>query len=225
MNLSGLIIAKISSFFYIPSPRQGFVKFPADDYNIVITTVMIFMEKVCVVDFDKTLLTVDSTKYMIFKERLYLRLPVLFWGMVFLFASILLPRGAQIPIRRRAKYQVLKAISSLGETPVLEKYSKIFSGLLNRELLKDIRRNYKGIYVITSAWQPLVRATLEKAGVMDFEIFGTEFTINFKNFKTCWHEEKAKLARRLGLSQFDLYTDSKDDEPLMKLASKVVMVR
>ena len=182
------------------------------------------MDRVCVVDFDETLLTVDSTKYLVFRERLYLQLPILFWGLLFLLARAILPRSAQSGIRRRAKYLVLRALDKLGEEKIVEKYSKFFSKSLNFELLKKIRERYKEVYIISAAWQAIIQGALAYAGVLDFKIFGTRYTENFGDFSICWHEAKARQARELGLSGFDLYTDSYDDEPLMKLANKVTMV-
>ncbi|MFA5129318.1 MAG: HAD family hydrolase [Patescibacteria group bacterium] len=182
------------------------------------------MEKTCVVDFDETLLTLDSTRYMLIKERLYLRLPILFFGLLFLLARALFPRTWQVGIRRRAKYATLLTLHRSGEDRVIQKYSKDFSQRLNTKLIDTLRHTYQNIYVVSSAWRPLIQATLAEAGIADFQIIGTELTNDFSQFSTCWGEEKARRVQALALLPFDLYTDSKDDAPLMRMASNVIMV-
>lgn len=182
------------------------------------------MARVCVVDFDETLLSVDSTKYMVFGERLYLRLPILFWGVGFLLVRLILPRAWQYPVRRRLKYLVLGELVRRGEKQMIEKYSKILSGFAVLELLDRIKIGYSVVYVISSAWRPLVAAVLARVGAGEFKVIATELTPDFENFHICWHQEKAKVARSLGLAGFDLFTDSYDDKPLMRLAKKVIMV-
>jgi len=182
------------------------------------------MNDTCVVDFDETLLTVDSTTYLIFGERLYTNPFILFFGLLFLFVRTLFPRSWQIGIRRHAKYRVLKALHRSGEKRIVDAYSEKFAQLLNKSLLHTIQNQYKHVYVISSAWRPIIQATLAKAGISNFNIIATEFTEDFANFSTCWHEEKAKKIQALRLAPFDFYTDSYDDAPLMRLAANVIMV-
>lgn len=182
------------------------------------------MSSICIVDFDETLLKVDSTRYIIRSEKLYFQPRIFAWGIVFIFAKFFLPKKLQLPIRYRAKYAILWELKKRGEARMLEKYSKIFAQFLNFELVKKIQNSYQKVYVISAAWEPLIRATLEQAGISGWTVHGTKFTEDFSKFKTCWNINKVKIVKELGIANFDLYTDSQDDRPLMELAEKTYMV-
>ncbi|MFA5022530.1 MAG: HAD family hydrolase [Patescibacteria group bacterium] len=178
----------------------------------------------CVVDFDETLLSVDSTAYIIKNEKLYFNWRLVFWVAMFFLVKFFLPRRCQFAVRQRAKYAVLNILQKKGQDKMITKYAKIFSSRLDFELINHIQKNYSKIYVISSAWQPLILATLASAGVAGFQVIGTVMTQNFADFRICWYTNKVAVIQKMKLDKFDLFTDSDDDRPLMKLAQKVTIV-
>jgi len=183
------------------------------------------MSAICIADFDETLLKADSTKYVIRAEKLYLVGNIFFWICLFFVATRLLPRRWQFFVRRKAKYAVLKELDRRGAQKICDKYSKALLPFLNVELIRELKRDYQAVYIVSSGWQPLIESVLLKAGFAGMPVVATKLTENFRDFQTCWYTNKALAVQKLGLKDFDLFTDSQDDKPLMVLASKTTFVK
>ena len=183
------------------------------------------MSAICIADFDETLLKADSTKYVIQAEKLYLVGNIFFWICLLLVATRLLPRRWQFFVRRKAKYAVLHELDRRGAQKICDKYSKALLPFLNLELIQELKRDYRAVYIVSSGWQPLIESVLLKAGLTGMAVVATKLTERFADFQTCWYTNKVSAVQKLGLKDFDLLTDSQDDKPLMALASKITFVK
>ena len=177
----------------------------------------------CVVDFDKTLLTVDSMFFILRREKLYLEPFVLMWGVVWL-GALILPREYQLFIRRHLKFHLLRILKKRADREIIERYAKIFAAYINKELVVFLQKNYTTVIVISSSWEPLISATLRQADLSRFAVYGTRFTEDFSHFWVCWYTNKLKVLDALKITDFDLFTDSTDDLPLMRRARNFFIV-
>lgn len=184
------------------------------------------MPKICVVDFDKTLLDTDSTVFILKKERLFLHPEILFWGTALYSLRRILPYEKQDYIRRHLKFAILRRLAGQREE-ILRKYSALLKPFLNIDLVGFLTQNYEKIYVVSSAWQPLVVAVLREAGIKDWPVVATVYVPDFHNFRTCWYARKIDAVKNIGLGAggFDLFTDSHEDMPLSRMANKTFWVK
>ena len=107
---------------------------------------------------------------------------------------------------------------------VIDKYVQVLEKSFNRYLLEYFGQ-YERLIIVSSAWEPFIQAYVAKhAQKFNFEIFGTNFVPEIESFKICWYTQKLEILNNLGVQDFDLFTDSHDDAPLMKQASKVFLV-
>ena len=181
------------------------------------------MTKTAIVDFDKTLISKDSIMTIILGEKLYLKPKIFYRGVILAFAILFLGKKSQIAYRTRFKFQVLSALNTNKEV-IIEKYVQRLEKSLNRSLLEDFGQ-YERLIIISSAWKPFIQAYVDKhVRKFNFEIFATDFTPKIESFKICWYTQKLEILSALGVQDFDLFTDSYDDKPLMKQASRVFLV-
>ncbi len=179
--------------------------------------------KECVIDFDETLIRVDSLWYILKRERLW-KSPRLFgWGVCLWVARSVLSRTGQLPVRRRFKFILLGLLQARG-SKLIDKYALEFQPFLNKELIDRVSQAYPCPVVITSSWEPLALAVLERGGLGNWRVKGTVLTARFADFQICWHANKLVALSQLSITTFDLFTDSEDDRPLMEKAQSVTMV-
>ncbi len=89
-----------------------------------------------------------------------------------------------------------------------------------------MRAQYARRYIISASWEPLIKECLAQSGLdAGYIIRGTRYQPDFAQFNTWWYDEKLKVMRAEQLADFDLYTDSYDDQPLMRPARHVFLVR
>lgn len=181
--------------------------------------------KICVVDFDETLLEIDSVAYILTKERLFLYPKVLFWGGILFLFKPLLSKSRQIYLRRKLKFSIMNAIDSIGLEKVFNKYAKLLSQYLNDKLADFLLANYDRIYVVSSSFQDLIQMILKEGNMKNLQVFGTVFTPEFKDFSICWNVNKIDVIEKNNIKNFDLYTDSYDDKPLMARAKNTFLVK
>lgn len=177
----------------------------------------------CIVDFDDTLLKTDSLRYILKRERLYLNPSILWWGAWLFVLQFILPRPKQLWARNRLKFKLINILEEKREY-YLQKYTPYFISYINFDLVNKLKSEYSQLLVVTASWEPLVKKILNDAGLF-FVVYGTVRKENFKDFYTNWNINKLKVINSLNLSNFDLYTDSCDDAPLIRLANKVVYIK
>lgn len=177
-----------------------------------------------VVDFDKTLLKIDSTMWMLRDGYACGSLSIVFWGVILFFIRLLLPYSRQVFFRRKFRYVLFQEIYRRGATGVINEYAKKFAPFLNQELVQHIQSNYDKVFISTAAWKDLVEAIFANENIKGWVVQGTEYTQNFNKFKTCWYQEKVTRLETLGVTRFDLFTDSEEDQPLMNVAEHVFLV-
>jgi phosphoserine phosphatase len=181
-------------------------------------------KEICIVDFDKTLINIDSMLYILMNERLFLSPPILFWGIILVVIRPFTSFRGQFYIRRKLKFEILKALHNMGEKKILNFYVPALARRINGRLVSYLMEKYERICVISSSWQPLIEATLKQEGISGWVVFGTKFSKDFRKFDICWNVNKLKVLRNNEIKDFDLFTDSYEDAPLMKEAKNIFIV-
>ncbi|MGC9610766.1 MAG: HAD family hydrolase [Minisyncoccia bacterium] len=179
---------------------------------------------ICIVDFDETLINIDSIFYILVNERLFLKPLVLFWGIALVIIKSFISYQSQFFIRRKLKFQILKSLHNIGEVKILDLYAPILAKRINERLVNHLAGKYERICVISSSWQPLIETTLKYGGINNWIVFGTKYNEDFKKFDICWNVNKLKILEENSIKDFDLFTDSYEDAPLMKRAANIFFV-
>ncbi len=180
--------------------------------------------KICVADFDGTLLSgEDSMLSILVGERLIFRPKIFAWSLA-LACVVAMPKTKQRFIRRKLKFHMFRAIASKGEAEILRKYAGIFARHLNARLILFLTEHYDQVFVVSSSWRRLLEETLKGSAIEGAVILGTEPAENFSDFDVLWHTGKLKAIKEKGIENFDLFTDSYDDLPLMRSAEKVFLI-
>lgn len=181
--------------------------------------------KICVVDFDKTLISVDSIFFILVRERLFLQPRILFWGIALVIVKLFASFKKQFYIRRKLKFEILKTFYSIKAGRIFDIYAPLLARRINRRLADYLLDKYKRVYIISSSWRPLIEAVLKHEGINnDWIIFGTEYKEDFRKFDICWNVNKLKILRENGIKDFDLFTDSWEDLPLIERAENYFIV-
>lgn len=178
-----------------------------------------------VVDFDKTLITIDSTVLMLRDGYAYSSFSILFWGVVLWVVRFVLPYSRQIFIRRKFRYALFKEIYRRGAVDILTRYVEKLTPYVNEDLIRYVSEHYDKVYVSTTAWKDLVEAILARKNIRGWIVHGTEYNTDFHRFYTCWHEAKVERLKACGVGHFDVFTDSEEDQPLMNAADHVFLVK
>ena len=170
------------------------------------------MSRLCLVDFDDTLILTDSLRTVMDSEH-WLYSPSLFAAGVKLFFCRAIRRG-EAKARDRFKAGILRRFKELPEEKVSD-YVAQFKGLLNTGLTERIAgEHYDRIIVISASEENLVRRVLD--GVLDkFEVIANTADPS-DDFRTCYGEEKVRRT---------VYTDSYSDRPLMQIANTSFLVK
>tara|TARA_A100001015_G_scaffold302043_1_gene389756 strand:- start:746 stop:1315 length:570 start_codon:yes stop_codon:yes gene_type:complete len=183
--------------------------------------------KIALIDFDKTLIEVDSLGLIFLKEKLYLNTKLFFYGFI-LFLCKCFPKNKQLYIRSLFKKNLLKLIKLLPENK-LDEYISDFKEKLNKDLVRDIKsENYDLIFVVSASEESIIEKVLD--GELEVNaIISNKITHLSKNFITCWGVEKLhRLKELIEIEQFKeihVYTDSYDDKPLLDIATKEIILK
>jgi decaprenyl-phosphate phosphoribosyltransferase len=182
------------------------------------------MQKVALVDFDKTLIGSDSLYFIFKKERFYLKPKLLFSGLTAVL-SLGLPKSYQIPFRSRFKKGLLEELKTLSKKRMAE-YIQVFRTQLDKKIIGQVKAEQcEKVIVISGSEETIIRNTLSGMMVFDLIIANSMEKGSGGGFKTCWGQEKLeRLKKELGdlkNYEFVLFTDSDDDRPLKEISSKV----
>lgn len=182
------------------------------------------MQNIAVVDFDRTILDVDSLKYILIKEKFYLN-PKLFALGVLLFWSIAFNRKNQLFARNLFKKRLLLLIDRLDKRK-FDKYIEYFKNHLNHDLLRILNENYPKIFIVSASEATLIANVI--AGQLNtFTVIANNMK-RLENFETCWGINKVRfLQQKVGgeiSAGFDAFTDSLDDRPLIMMSNRAFLV-
>lgn len=176
-----------------------------------------------VVDFDKTLIRVDSTEVMLRDGFWHASLPIIWWGGWVFLVRMFLPYTGQVWVRRKFRYALFRKIYQRPDE-LIAKYADILAKEINEEVVKYIQANYDTVIVSSAAWKELLVAILQRKNIMGWTIQATEYNPDFAKFTTCWYEEKVRRLKVANFNEFDVFTDSEEDRPLIKAGKKVFLV-
>ena len=162
--------------------------------------------KICLIDFDKTLINVDSCRYIFKKDKLYLKIPI--YTIIYLL-NLTLPKRYQVKYRLIFKKKLYQFID--------DKYIDYFKSQINHTLIDIIKgKRYDYIVIISSTKLDIIQHTLK-------DVFEVDCILS-----NCWNIRKVeKLQRKFpywNRHTFHLFTDSYDDKPLMKICKETYIV-
>ena len=183
------------------------------------------MSRLCLVDFDDTLIRTDSLK-SIMKSEHWLCSPPLFAAGVKLFFCRAFHKG-ETDARNRFKEGMLRRFYKLPEEKV-EEYASGLKDKLNTDVVDKIKsENYDALIVVSASEEKLIRRVLE--GVFDeFDVIANSLE-EAKEFRTCYGAEKvrrlAEFMPDYADHDIEVYTDSMSDRPLMELATKSYLIK
>ena len=98
-------------------------------------------KQICIVDFDKTLIGIDSIFYILVGERLLLQPRILFWGVVLAITRLFVPFRKQFYIRRKLKFEILKTLHSVGTEKIFDIYAPLLAKHINGRLADYLTGN------------------------------------------------------------------------------------
>lgn len=183
--------------------------------------------KICLLDFDKTLIAEDSIRHIFIKEKIFLKPDFFALALIILIVNFL-PKKNQIFFRSLFKKKLLLYISTLPKFKI-EKYINYFKEKLNKNLIDFIKKkDYDEIIVVSGSEKTIIERTI--AGIFaDIKIISNECPKKGEKFETSWNYKKLmKLEIFLGdlsIHDLDLYTDSFDDLPLIKICNYTYIVK
>ncbi len=183
-------------------------------------------KKICLVDFDGTLVSIDTMRVFMIRELLFLNPKIL--GNIILLILYKFSGKNQIQIRSRLKYTLIKAYNSLTDLEK-ESYISLFKSKKNCDVIKHIKEgNYDKVLIVSACYSEIISNVLKD--VLSYNVLiATEINCKEK-FKTCWGEMKIEELNRfltsddLKNNDITLYTDSMDDLPLIKISDKVFFI-
>ena len=185
----------------------------------------ISMNRLCLVDFDDTLIRTDSLKSIMNSEH-WLCSPSLFAAGVKLFFCRVLHSG-ETGARNRFKEGMLRRYYKLPAERV-DAYVDSLKAQLNTVVIDKIREeNYDRIIVVSASEEKLIRRVLE--GVFaEYDVIANSLEEGVE-FRTCYGAEKVRRLSEYmpGYADHDIevYTDSMSDRPLMEIAKRSYLVR
>lgn len=184
------------------------------------------MTKIAVVDFDQTLLQKDSLAEIIWQERLYLTPTIFFAGLTLFFGRFIFSRSRQIPLRKRFKSAVFRTIFQTGAThELINRYAEQLKKHLNEPLIQLLNTTYEHIYIVSASWDRLIVATLAAHDPpLRWQVVATGAAEDGTVRVVCWYTQKVERLAELGITSFDVFTDSFDDLPLIERAQQAFLV-
>ncbi len=182
--------------------------------------------RVALIDFDETLLSIDSLKYILKVEGWHFNFEVLTKGILLAIVLKLKLKFCEIKVRSAFKKKVLELYAKL-PLEKKEMYIAYFRSELNHSVIEFIKKqNYDQKIIVSASESGLIQAVLR--GVLDWnQVVANHLSNSREPFRTCWGKEKLERIKNAPFfknSFLELYTDSKDDLPLMQIAHVVYWV-
>jgi len=184
------------------------------------------MQKIAVVDFDRTILDVDSLKYILIKEKFYLDLVLFAFGVLLLWSIVFnRKKRKQLFARNLFKKRLLLLIDRLDKRK-FNMYVEYFKNHLNHDLLRTLNENYSKIFIVSASEKTLIENVVE-GKLNSFSVIANN-SKHLESFKTCWGVNKGEFLRHQVSDEissgFDVFTDSLDDYPLIMKSNRAFLV-
>ena len=178
------------------------------------------------IDFDKTIISVDSFIYILKKERWFFNIRIIWKVIEILIAK--LNHKDELEKRSSLKYILLSKYQFLPE----EEKQKIVCQMkqkINVDVIMSIRNMHPDLIVIASASETSLIDAVTKDVLNVNYIIANDYIADGASFRTCYGEEKAKRFKEAitDYQDYDIYvwTDSLSDKPIIDLAKEYHHVR
>jgi phosphoserine phosphatase len=182
------------------------------------------MRRIALVDFDGTLISIDSLVYMCKRERMYFSPGFLLGG-----ARIVLAKNpaSRLAARSAFKRRMLARLRRLTDAKI-ESYAEYFARQKMSHVLEHIaRERYDEIVVVSASERHVIEKTLARVPDIAVTAVIANDWDNLDNFVTCWGEEKVRRVREMfgdAAAEYTAYTDSMHDAPLIAFANMAFLV-
>ncbi|MBR5420640.1 MAG: haloacid dehalogenase-like hydrolase [Lachnospiraceae bacterium] len=184
-------------------------------------------ERLCLLDFDDTLIAGDSLK-LIMKREGWLFSPSLFLAGVGIAVCRLFRRD-ELKARSRFKYLLLKKYGKLSEEKK-NGYIRMLRERIRPELVSAVKDGkYDRVVVLSASEEALIREVMDGVLSLD-EIIASHIGAEQgpEDFRTCYGGEKRRRLKEAIPDYADcdicVYTDSYSDQPLIELAGEAFLV-
>ncbi len=183
------------------------------------------LKRIALVDFDHTLIDLDSLVFILKKERWMFDGYILLFGLMIVLTKFSKP-SMRLAARSRFKRRLLHLTKMLPPDSISH-YVKHFQSKRFDAVLSHIKdQAYDEVCVISAGERHLIQMTLEDAMPVDAIIANDWDALD--PFVTCFGEEKKRRILQTYGNQHDLcftvYTDSFDDLPMMELAQHTYLI-
>ena len=184
-------------------------------------------KRLCLADFDDTLILTDSLKSIMRQER-WLMSPALLVAGVRLFICKRTGRR-ELDARNRFKKCMMLKYRDLPASKK-EQYYQELRGKINTSVITDIRnKNFDRIAIVSASEEMLMHQVLGNA-LGKIEIIANRIpSDDAKEFRTCYGPEKVRrLAEAIpeyAEYHITVYTDSYSDQPLIDIADEAYLVK
>ncbi len=198
------------------------------------------MKKLCLADFDDTLILTDSLKTILISEKWFAS-PALLTAGVRLFLCRLMRRG-EFEARSEFKKRLLQKYAGLSDT-TKEQYIDSLKEKINPVLADRIRsEGFDRIIILSASEEELIRSviggTFETCDIVANRIPSDRTSVKTGSrgpehkpaevFRTCYGGEKLRRLSEIlpDYSEYRItvYTDSYSDRPLIEIADEAFLV-
>jgi phosphoserine phosphatase len=183
-------------------------------------------KKITLVDFDGTLIRIDSLLYIFKCEKYYLNFNFILLAIrIFLF-KYLKNYDKEIRARSIFKRQLLIRYKNNIPQSRITKYTNYFHQLLNTNLLDILSESNETTIIISASETKLIKSVIGTK-IKNYIIIANKLN---NKFNTCYGKNKLIYLKKylggdLRKYSFTLYTDSFSDKPLMEICDKVYIVK
>jgi len=177
---------------------------------------------IALIDFDGTLISVDSLKTIMKKEKLFFDIALCFWGMLIILSQ-LFEKKTQLRARSGFKKRLLVLIKKLSDEK-LTRNIEYLKSKVNLGVIEHIKScGYDALCVVSAGERHIIGSVLE-GNLENYEIITNDWD-KLDGFTTCFGEEKVRRVKsKFANGNFTVYTDSVDDKPLSDIANKTYIV-
>ena len=205
------------------------------------------MERLCLVDFDDTLILTDSLKSVFLGERWFLSPGLLVVGIRLFFCRLF--RKGEFEARSEFKRRLLLKYSGLSDE-VRKAYIQLFKDKVNHVLTdRIIEGQFDRVVIISASEEELIKSVIGDS-IAEYDVIANRIPAYFNDskvktaertglsvsedqhseeFRTCYGAEKVRRLLDLFPNCSDygiiIYTDSFSDQPLIEIADEAYLVK
>ena len=205
------------------------------------------MKRLCLVDFDDTLILTDSLKSVLLGERWFLS-PMMLAAGIRLFLCKLVRKG-EFEARSEFKRRLLLKYSGLSDE-ARKAYIQLFKGKINQALTDRIRDGqFDRVVILSASEEELIKSVIGDS-IAGYDVIANKIPVNIddgkaetvkktglsdpedqhsEGFRTCYGAEKVRRLSEVMPDYLDqsitVYTDSFSDKPLIDIAKEAFLVK